>query len=109
LRLLEQEMRLDPSGENTEVRYYRGARLNDRVCTHIQVRHARRQEGLVFHIADVFVDDELQLPLRVATYDWPDENAPRPSLIGEFNYTDLKLNVGLSDADFDPRRIRDGS
>ena len=32
---LEEEMRLDPKGENTLVQYYQGAKLNDRICTHV--------------------------------------------------------------------------
>jgi len=41
-------------------------------------------------------DLELQLPIRVAIYDAEDR------LLERYGYEDLRLNVGLSDRDFDP-------
>ena len=53
------------------------------------------------HIARIFVDDELKVPVRYAAWNWPKSPGGRPILIEEFTYLDLKLNVGLTDADFD--------
>ena len=54
-------------------------------------------------MARIFVDDKLQLPLRYSAYDWPDEEGGDLLLLEEYTYTDVKLNVGLTDWDFDHR------
>jgi hypothetical protein len=103
-RLLEQaesDVATDPGGENTVVSRFRDARVNDRLCKRIRIVHPRRQDGLVFHIADVYVDEELELPIRVAGYDWPD-NEGGSALLEEFTFTRLRINVGLTDEDFSP-------
>ena len=33
-------------------------------------------------------------------YDWPDDEHEGPRLIEEYNYLDVRLNVGLTDEDF---------
>lgn len=90
----------DPTGSNTLVSYLHNAKVNDRVCTHIQVTHPKSSDGLIFHTADLFIDDELHVPIRLAVHGWatgPDEESP---LIEEYNYTNLQLNVGLTEANF---------
>lgn len=97
---LAEEMEADPTGENTQVNYIPGATIDDRRCTCIRVTHAEPDEQFTFHAAEVFVDDEHQLPVRVVAYDWPTANGVRPPLISEYNYTRLNLNADFTDADF---------
>ena len=75
--------------------------VNGRKCTVIQVVHPTRRDYFDFHVAQIFVDDQLQVPIRYAAYDWPASEGERPALIEEYTYLNLKVNVGLSDADFD--------
>ncbi len=86
-----------------EVKYFPGAKVNGRAATMIQVTHPVRRPYFLYHVARIFVDDELQLPIRYAAYDWPEESGGDPRLIEEYTYLDLKLNVGLADWDFDHR------
>jgi hypothetical protein len=86
-----------------EVRYYSDAKVNGRKCTVMEVTHPERRDYFTYHVARIFVDDEFQLPIRYAAYEWPDEEGGEPPLIEEYTYLDLKLNVGLSDWDFDYR------
>jgi hypothetical protein len=86
-----------------KVSYYVGAKINGRPCTVIEVRHSVRRPGYRFQLARIFVDDERQLPVRYAAYDWPAEVGGEPRLIEEYTYLDVRLNVGLSDWDFDHR------
>ena len=99
LGLLRREMSADPEGDNSLVETFREARINDRKCTRIRVKHPERREGFTYFIADVYLDDELQLPLRVASFDWP-RGSKQPKLISEYNYTRLKLNVGFDPSEF---------
>lgn len=83
--------------------FRKNAKVKDRVCTMLEVLQPTRHPGLEFYQAQIFIDDEHNLPIRYVAYDWPRREGQTPELIEEYNYIDLKLNVGLSDADFDPR------
>jgi len=84
-----------------EVKYYRGAKVEDRVCTCIECIHPVPRRDFLFHKAQIFVDDELNLVIRYASYDWPKAQGQKPELIEEYSYLNLKLNNGFGDADFD--------
>jgi hypothetical protein len=91
-----------------DVKFFKGTKVDNQVCTCIQVVHPVPRKNFRFHIARIFIDDERQIPIRFESYDWPvkqarEKNPPRPVLLEEYTYTDIKLNVGLTDADFDPK------
>jgi len=86
-----------------EVKYLPNAKVNGRVCTLVQVKHPTKRDHFRYHLAQIFIDDKLQLPIRYAAYDWPEEEGGVPRLTEEYTYLDLKLNVGLTDTDFDHR------
>lgn len=48
------------------------------------------------HRIEVFLDQEWRLPVKMLIYDWSG------NLYEKYVYSDLKLNVGLTDKDFDP-------
>jgi hypothetical protein len=105
LEKAEEDMRHDPTGANTRVTFFRDAKVDGRSCTRIRVMHPEPDEKLSFHIANVFVDDELGVPIRVEGYGWPDVEDDAPPLLEEYTFTRLRLNVGLADAHFDPSII----
>ncbi len=71
-------------------------------CTRIRVKHPVKKDHFDFHIAEIYVDEERLVPLRYSAYDWPAKEGGKPSLMEEYIYRDLKLNVGLQEKDFDP-------
>jgi hypothetical protein len=83
-----------------EVKFYEGAKINGRVCTMIEVVHPVPRRNFLFHLARIFVDKELNLPIRYESYDWPKEVGGPPELIEEYTYLNLKLDNGFTDADF---------
>ena len=86
------------------VQYYENTKVGSRVCTCIRVTHPKPTPGkFPFHIANIFIDDELQLPIRYEAYDWPKSEKDKPMLLEAYIYSDLKLNVGLNDIDFDTK------
>lgn len=98
----------DPDGSNTKVSYFRGAKVKDRVCTHIQVLHPEDRGGVEFYRASLYVDDELHVPIRLVVYGWPQEDDKKNlPLIEEYNYVNLKLNVGLDDEQFEKQTYFD--
>ena len=86
-----------------EVKFYKGAKINNRVCTCIQVMHPRPRRNFLFHLARIFVDDELNVPVRYEAYEWPKRRNGPPELIEEYTYLNLKINNGFTDADFDTK------
>ncbi len=87
---------------DVQCEFRKNARVKDRTCTVLQVTAPTKRPDLDFYQAQVFIDDAMNVPIRYIAYDWPaKENAP-PEVIEEYNYLNLKLNVGLTDADFDP-------
>lgn len=96
----EREKRYD----ECEVRFIKGAKINDRICTVLEVEHPTPRAHFEFNVAQIFIDDELQIPVRYAAYLWPQSPDKRldPSLvIEEYTYLNVKLNQGLENADFD--------
>ncbi len=86
-----------------EVKFYPGAKIDDRVCTCLQVVHPKPRSNFRFHVARIYVDDELNVPIRYESYGWPEKEGGAPQLLEEYTYVDLKLNNGFTDADFDVR------
>ncbi|HYW78429.1 MAG TPA: DUF1571 domain-containing protein, partial [Thermoguttaceae bacterium] len=86
-----------------DVQYLEDVAVNGRNCTVIQVTHPVRRTNFQYHMARIFLDNELQVPIRFAAYDWPSGGDDRPVLLEEYTYIDLKLNLGLTDWDFDTR------
>ena len=85
-----------------EVQYRKNAKVNDRVCTIIEVTHPVPRRNFLFHKALIYVDDELNVPIRYEAYMWPKTPGRCAELDEEYTYLNMKVNVGLTDADFEP-------
>jgi len=83
--------------------FRKNAKVKDRVCTVLEVIQPSPHPQLDFYQAQVFIDDNYNLPIRYISYDWPKRQGEPLEVIEEYNYVDLKVNVGLTDADFDAR------
>ena len=100
-RRLVEVAREDMRNDDCEVNIYRGAKVDGRSCTGYEVKHEDRKPRLRFHMARVFVDEELNVPIRYEAYDWPEVVDGEPRLLEEYTFRKLKLNVGLTDEDFE--------
>ena len=86
-----------------DVKYYEGVKVGSRESTLIRVVHPVPRKNFIFHVAQIFVDNELNLPIRYESYEWPKAEGEPMILIEAYTYDNLKINVGLTDADFDHR------
>lgn len=77
--------------------------VGSRPCTQIETLHHERIKGLQFSKVRVFIDHELGLPIRFEAYDWPKRSGAQGELMEEYDYVNLRINVGLKEIDFDPR------
>lgn len=102
VKLIEKGER-DKQYDECEVTFQKGAKINGRSCTVLSVRHPEQRPHFEFHLAQIFIDDEMNLPVRYAAFSWPtrkdDQTGP---VLEEYTYLDMKLNQGLTNADFDP-------
>lgn len=85
-----------------DVKIVDGFEVGGRPCQKIEVTHPNPDPRFDFHIAQIFLDTERMIPLRYAAYLWPEKPGGPPQLEEEYTYLDVKLNVGLTDSDFDP-------
>jgi outer membrane lipoprotein-sorting protein len=84
------------------VLFHPNARVSERPCLMVETIHPKPGPGFLFHKVKFYVDKELGLPVRFEAYDWPKSTGVEPELMEEYTYTNLRLNVGLKDRDFDP-------
>ncbi len=68
----------------------------------IEVKHPVKRLEFDFHIARIYLDTLRHLPVRYESYLWPKQPGDEPPLEEQYIYSDIKLNVRLSEKDFDP-------
>ena len=90
---------LDPS--DSVVAFRDDQKVGSRRCTMIETTHPHQQPEFMFYRVRLFIDVELGLPIHFEAYDWPGSPQAPAEIVEEYTYNDLRLNVGLSDLDFD--------
>jgi hypothetical protein len=93
-------------GDDVDVQFFPHAKLKEIPCQAVQVTHLKKLGDLKYHLNRVYFDRESRLPVRAERYGWPVREGDKPPLLEEYRYTNLKVNVNLTDADFDPARYR---
>lgn len=84
-----------------DVKFFQGAKVNGRDCTMVQVVHPVPRRQFLFNMARIYLDDQLNVPIRYEAYDWPATPGGPPQKLEEYTYMNLVVNPGLTDADFD--------
>jgi len=100
-RLLEKMLEISKQEllrQDTEVTYYEGVKIEGRLCTMAQIRHAQHQKDFDFYIVRLYIDDQMQLPVRFEAWGWPEDGL---KLMEEFTLLEVNFNQGLTDLDFD--------
>ena len=92
---------LDPA--NIEVRIVCDIEVGAMECDAVEISHHHEQPGLIYQVGRIYVDKLSRLPVQAELYGWPATPGDDPPLLEQYTYTNLKMNVGLSDADFDPQ------
>ena len=96
--------------DDYKVTFREGAKINKRPCTLLEIKNPQPDptRELNFSLAQVFIDDELQVPVRYAAYGFPAPGGEKAPLIEEYTYLQVELNVGLKDEDFDHKNKKYG-
>jgi hypothetical protein len=80
-------------------------KIGDQTYTHpchcVTSRHPADSRGTFeYYIAKVYFDKSSGLPIRTECYEFPSAGFPDGRLVERYTYLDLKLNAGLTEADF---------
>ncbi len=75
--------------------------IDSRPCTEIRIIHPLKRDHFEFYSAKIYIDDSLNLPIRYESRSWPEKKGDVAPLQEQYTFTDLKINVGLTDLDFD--------
>ncbi|TWT48627.1 DUF1571 domain-containing protein [Botrimarina hoheduenensis] len=78
------------------------ARIAGRDATMIEAIHPVPRKNFRFHKAQIFIDNEFRMPIAYRAYTWPTQPGGEPLLEEQYVYTNLKINNGFTDADFNP-------
>jgi len=100
VKLIETGMRDRQQGE-CDVQFFSNAKIRDTACTMLQVVHQEKRACFDFHIARVYFDQSLNIPIRYESWSWPTTEGGPPVLEEEYTYLNVKVNVGLDETDFD--------
>jgi hypothetical protein len=76
-------------------------KINQRSTTMVQIVHPVPRQNFNAHIARIFFDNELKIPIHYDSYKWPENAGGEPPLEERYTYTNLKLNNNFTAADFD--------
>lgn len=76
--------------------------MEGRAITWLEVIHPTPRSNFRFYKAQVFIDNELQIPVRYNAYGWPEAPGAEAPLLESYTYLKLNINNGYTDADFDP-------
>jgi hypothetical protein len=90
----------------SEVKVDNNSRIGSRPATLIQITHPTARKNFRAYISRIFLDNELRVPIHYDAYTWPAQPGQMPTineLEETYTYADLKLNTGLTAADFDDK------
>lgn len=107
VRKLIQRGERDLEGDNVVVTMSTGHQEGQTPCTLIQVRRLMPTDGPDdFSLAEISFDQQRLIPLRYTAFGWSSEGGEDTlPMIESYTYTNVELNVGLTDSDFDPDNL----
>ena len=80
----------------------RDVSVGDMNCTLIEIKHQQEDPKFEFHIAKIYIDQRRDILVGYEGFLWPKKEGDPPLLKEKYFYTDLKINVGLTEDDFSP-------
>ena len=85
----------------TEVKYYKDARVGKMKCNVIEVSHPRPRQQFPMKMMRLYIDRETGFAVRMQKFAFPAQQGAEPPLVEDYRYTDLRTDVKLMDRDFD--------
>lgn len=106
LKKLIERGRQDLGDPSVSVTIAKEIEIDGFMCDLIQVKRSEPSgRPNDFSLAEICLDRTRNLPIRYTAYGWPtDDRSDRSSkpLLESYTYRNIKINIGLTEADFDP-------
>jgi hypothetical protein len=83
------------------VNVYPNASIGDVQCKVVETKLAKPVEGMPWQTARLYLTRGSTTPVRLESLGFPESGSEQGATIEDYYYSKLKLNVGLTDADFD--------
>lgn len=93
----------DTKYSECEVKTDPNTNIDGRPTTMIQIEHPVPRREFRSYVTRIFLDNELKVPIHCDSYMWPEVQGKAPPLEKSYTYRNLKVNVGLTPNDFDPK------
>ncbi|MCE9545610.1 MAG: DUF1571 domain-containing protein [Planctomycetia bacterium] len=95
--------------ENCVVKHYENVKVktgsgDPRICRLTEVTHPTKREGDRYYMARIYIDKQMNIPIRFESYDWPSTEGGKPEVLEEYTYSNVKLNNNFTDDDFQIRK-----
>jgi len=101
IKLLGENFRRGWGSGELEYRMVREELLYGRKTILIEARFSKEPRNHYYCYRSLLnFDMETKIPIRVQVFDWENQ------LIGDYGYENLRINAGLTDADFEPQNRR---
>lgn len=95
----EQELKF---GE-VEVKHYPNAKVGTVECKMVETTHQQPRPHFNFHKSCLYIDKQTNLPVRLEQFGFPSGAGEAAPLHEEYTFTNIHINVGLTDHDFDTK------
>jgi hypothetical protein len=82
------------------VQFYPNAKLGETPCIAIEVAAPTAVDGVRYHLWRLYFDKRENVPVHVELYGFPRRQGEQPPLLEEYTYSQIRLNIGLTDHDF---------
>jgi hypothetical protein len=92
----------EPRAARCKLTYGPGPEIDGRPCRRLEIVQDAPQGDFRLARVRIDIDEEWQLPVHYAAYEWSRARQPEAELVEEYTYLNLQFNVGLTDRDFDP-------
>ena len=90
------------------VNNYPNSKIGDQSCQTIESVLAQPIGTDSYQTTRISIDTATKLPVRVQQYAFPVRRGQKPVLVEDYLYQNIKTNLTLTDADFDPNNPRYG-
>ena len=96
-----QQWEVEAAYREVDVKIYPEVKVSGMTCRVLEAIHAKQRDYFPFHKTRVSIDQATKFPVRVEQYQWPAKEGGDPFLVEDYTYTQIKVNPGLTDRDFD--------
>jgi outer membrane lipoprotein-sorting protein len=92
----------DEKHQDCVVKFFPNAKLDKVDCKVVETSYPKQVPHAKFHMTRLYVAKESGLPVRVEQFGFPAPGG-QPPVIEEYQYSNIRTNLGLTDYDFDTK------